>query len=45
MIGADAMDLVRVVNEPDAVVEAIFDHYQTRGFGPSEREREMQLNL
>ncbi|RPI42184.1 MAG: TIGR00730 family Rossman fold protein [Betaproteobacteria bacterium] len=45
MIGAEDMDLVRVVNEPDAVVEAIFDHYQTRGFGPSEREREMQLNL
>jgi hypothetical protein len=31
--------------DPDKVVEAIFDHYRTRGFGPSAREREMQLNL
>ena len=45
MIDPDDMTLIRVVNEPDAVVDAIFDHYQTRGFGPSAREREMQLNL
>ncbi len=45
MIDPHDMDLMRVVNEPDVVVEAIFDHYQTRGFGPSAREREMQLNL
>ena len=45
MIDPQDMDLMRVVNEPDEVVAAIFDHYQTRGFGPSAREREMQLNL
>jgi len=45
MIDADDVDLIRLVDEPDAVVEAIFDHYQARGFSPSEREREMQLNL
>ena len=45
MIDPEDMDLIRVVNDPDAVVDAIFDHYQTRGFGPSAREREMQLNL
>jgi uncharacterized protein (TIGR00730 family) len=45
MIDPLDMELMRVVNEPDQVVEAIFDHYQTRGFGPSAREREMQLNL
>ena len=39
------LDLICVVNEADKVVDAIFDHYQTRGFGPSAREREMQLNL
>jgi len=45
MISPEDMDLVKVVNEPDAVVEAIFDHYESRGFQPSAREREMQLNL
>jgi len=45
MIDAEDLNLICVVDEPDAVVEAIFDHYQTRGFGPSAQEREMQLNL
>lgn len=45
MISPEDMDLIRVVDEPDAVVEAIFDHYESRGFQPSAREREMQLNL
>jgi uncharacterized protein (TIGR00730 family) len=45
MIDPGDMDLVCVVNEPDAVVDAIFEHYQRRGFGPSAQEREMQLNL
>jgi uncharacterized protein (TIGR00730 family) len=45
MIDPDDMDLIKVVNDPDKVVEAIFDHYESRGFGPSAREREMQLNL
>jgi uncharacterized protein (TIGR00730 family) len=45
MIDAADLNLVRLVNDPDEVVEAIFDHYQTRGFGPSAQEREMQLNL
>lgn len=45
MIDAGDLDLITLVNEPDAVVKAIFDHYETRGFEPSAREREMQLNL
>jgi len=45
MIDHSDLDLICVVNEADQVVDAIFDHYQTRGFGPSAREREMQLNL
>ena len=45
MISPGDLDLMTIVNEPEKVVEAIFDHYQTRGFEPSAREREMQLNL
>jgi uncharacterized protein (TIGR00730 family) len=39
------MDLIQVINEPQAVVDAIFRHYETRGFEPSVEEREIQLNL
>jgi uncharacterized protein (TIGR00730 family) len=45
MISPEDLDLITLADDPDKVVEAIFDHYQTRGFGPSAREREMQLNL
>ncbi len=45
MIGPDDMNLVQVIDEPKEVVDAIFKHYETRGFEPSEEEREMQLNL
>jgi uncharacterized protein (TIGR00730 family) len=45
MISPGDLDLITIADEPDKVVEAIFDHYQGRGFGPSAREREMQLNL
>jgi len=45
MIDAQDMGLIHVINEPKAVVEAIFQHYETRGFEPSESERQMQLSL
>jgi hypothetical protein len=45
MISAEDMDLIQVIDEPAKVVEAIFKHYETRGFEPSEEEREIQLNL
>jgi hypothetical protein len=45
MIHPDDMELIQVIDEPEAVVEAIFKHYETRGFEPSAAEREMQLNL
>jgi uncharacterized protein (TIGR00730 family) len=45
MIGPNDMDLIQVIDEPEQVVAAIFKHYETRGFEPSEAEREMQLNL
>ncbi|MBI5918797.1 MAG: TIGR00730 family Rossman fold protein [Nitrosomonadales bacterium] len=45
MIHADDMDLIKLIDEPEAVVSAIFKHYETRGFEPSAAEIEMQLNL
>jgi len=45
MIAASDMDLIQVIDKPEQVVAAIFQHYETRGFEPSEAEREMQLNL
>src|SRR3989339_111104 len=45
MIGPDDMDLMKVLDEPREVVDAIFKHYETRGFEPSEAELEKQLNL
>ena len=45
MIGPNDMDLIKVIDEPEQVVAAIFKHYETRGFEPSIAELEMQLNL
>ncbi|HVS27285.1 MAG TPA: TIGR00730 family Rossman fold protein [Burkholderiales bacterium] len=45
MIDAEDMHLIKVINEPKAVVDAIFDHYEKRGFEPSAQELEIQLNL
>ena len=45
MIGENDIGLMRVIDEPDAVVEAIFQYYETRGFQPSREEREKILNL
>jgi hypothetical protein len=45
MIGEEDMELIQVIDDPRQVVEAIFKHYETRGFEPSAVEREIQLNL
>jgi uncharacterized protein (TIGR00730 family) len=45
MIAPSDMDLIKVIDEPEQVVAAIFKHYETRGFEPSIAELEMQLNL
>lgn len=39
------VDLIQVIDDPSAVVDAIFRHYETRGFQPSPAEREAQLQL
>ena len=45
MISAEDMNLIQVLDTPSEVVDAIFKHYETRGFAPSADEREMLLNL
>ena len=45
MIGVDDPDLMQVIDDPQKVVDAIFDHYQARGFEPSPSEREAELAL
>lgn len=45
MIDADDIDHFTVVDSADEVLEAIFRFYETRGFEPSEEEREVRLNL
>ncbi|MEW5903031.1 MAG: TIGR00730 family Rossman fold protein [Pseudomonadota bacterium] len=45
MIAPEDLDLIQIIDEPEQVVSAIFNHYETRGFEPSAAEREMQLNL
>ena len=45
MINPDDLDLVQVIDEPEKVVDAIFDHYQSRGFLPLPEEHELMLNL
>ncbi|MBB5020081.1 hypothetical protein HNQ59_003394 [Chitinivorax tropicus] len=45
MINPDDMDLIQVIDEPVAVIDAIFKFYETRGFDMSPTEREMQFSL
>jgi len=45
LIGLDDPGLMRVIDDPQQVVEAIFDHYQARGFEPSIAEKEAEFAL
>ncbi|MBL8438922.1 MAG: TIGR00730 family Rossman fold protein [Zoogloeaceae bacterium] len=45
MIHREDLDLVQIIDEPEAVVDAIFKHYETRGFLPLPEEHELMLNL
>ena len=45
MISPEDMDLIRVIDEPQAVVDAIFDFYQARGFYATSQENELNLYL
>ena len=45
MIAAGDMDLVQLIDEPQQVVDAIFDYYEKRGFAPAATDRESLLTL
>ena len=45
MIKPEDLDLIQIIDEPEQVVEAIFRHYETRGFLPLPEEHELLLNL
>ena len=45
MIDAADLDLIQVIDSPEQIVAAIFDHYQTRGFSRLPEEHELLLNL
>jgi len=44
-INAEDLDLFKIVDDPQQVVDTIFDHYEHRGFEPSRAEREILLDL
>ncbi len=45
MISADDLKLMQVVDSPKEVVDAIFSHYEKRGFEPSAEEQEKLMDL
>ena len=45
MIHREDLELVQLIDQPEEVVEAIFKHYETRGFLPLPEEHELMLNL
>ncbi|MCF6323257.1 MAG: hypothetical protein L3J89_02870 [Gammaproteobacteria bacterium] len=44
-ISVEDFELFEVLDTPRAVVDAIFQHYEERGFEPSAEERERLLML
>ncbi len=45
MVDAEDMALFQVLDHPKEIVEAIFRHYEDRGFEPSAKEQEIMLEL
>jgi uncharacterized protein (TIGR00730 family) len=45
VISPDDMNLIQLIDNPEEIVSAIFKHYETSGFEPTEEERERQLYL
>ncbi|MBI1423821.1 MAG: TIGR00730 family Rossman fold protein [Gammaproteobacteria bacterium] len=44
-IDPEDLDLIKVLETPQEVLDAIFTHYESRGFEPSAEEAEMLLHL
>ncbi len=45
LISPGDVDLMQVIDEPQAVVDAIFDAYEREGFAPSQEERALMFNV
>ncbi len=45
MASPEDMNLIQVIDDPDKIVEAIFQHYESRGFELSPTEKQIQLYL
>lgn len=45
MAAEDDLDLIQLIDEPNAIVEAIFKHYESTGFELTPAERKAQLYL
>ncbi|KAB2639761.1 MAG: TIGR00730 family Rossman fold protein [Verrucomicrobia bacterium] len=45
MIRPEDMELIQIIDEPQAIVAAIFNHYEKRGFQRMPDEHELLLNL
>jgi uncharacterized protein (TIGR00730 family) len=45
MIAPEDMNLMQLIEEPEAIVDAIFAFYEGRGFQPTREERQRMLNL
>ncbi len=45
MADAEDMKLIQLIDDPKAIVDAIFKHYESRGFELSQAERNVQLYL
>jgi hypothetical protein len=44
-ISSSDLDLVSIIDEPQQIVDAIFEHYRSRTFQPSAEEKERMLRL
>ena len=44
-IDAEDLDLFQILDKPSDILEAIFSHYEHRGFEPSAEEKEILLDL
>ena len=45
VISPDDLQLFQILDTPQQVVDAIFNHYEHNGFEPSAEEREILLDL
>ena len=45
MISEPDLDLVQITDDPQFIVNSIFDFYEERGFAPTDIERAQMLQL